>query len=588
MSNHPRHNRSGGRKTAARIALIYVVLGGLWILLSDRLLGMLITETEVLTRLQTYKGWFFILLTGAILYWLIGRYVGILRQHDMALQEIVKGVAPTVGGAFFHSLTRHLAAAVGADFALVGELTEGGKMVRTVAVHARGASADNFEYALAGTPCAKVLDGDLCSFQRNVQKLFPEDLLLQQMGVEGYLGMPLKDSTGKAIGLLAVLSSHPLRKEPGESLLRIFAARAAAELERKRGEEALATQFSQISAIFDSINALVYVADLNTHELLYLNRFGEALFGENWRGRRCFEVMQVGQTDVCGFCTNPAIVHNGVPQDAITWEFQNTRTRRWFQCIDKAIRWPDDRLVRLEVAIDISERKEMERLKDEMISAVSHEMRTPLTAILGYAEFLLENEVPPPELRSMLEILEKEAERLNSLIGNFLHLQRLQARRENYILRQVEVRELVDRAVETFRFASLRHRLEVDCPTKLPAVLGEAEALQQVLENLISNAIKYSPLGGAVRVGAVSQGNQVVLRVEDEGIGIAAEDVGHIFERFYRVDNSDRRLAGGTGLGLALAREIVAGHGGRIRVESTPGKGSTFYVVLPAAPGDRP
>jgi two-component system phosphate regulon sensor histidine kinase PhoR len=347
-------------------------------------------------------------------------------------------------------------------------------------------------------------------------------------------------------------------------------------------DKALHSQFSQLTTIFDSVNAIIYVADLSTHELLYLNRFGIDLFGNNWRGKRCYEVLQAGQADPCSFCTNEILVVGGEPQSPYVWEFQNTATGRWYQCIDRAIRWTDGRLVRMEIAFDISERKDMEQLKDEMVSAVSHEMRTPLTAMLGYTEFMLENEVPPEEQKGYLRTVYLETERLNELIGNFLDLQRLKLRPEPFNMAHLSVELLLREAATLFGANPQQHKLEIECPPDLPRVVGNDGQLHQVLVNLISNAIKYSPEGTTITLGAHRDGEKVVIWVRDVGMGIPAELLDKIFERFYRIDNTDRRMVGGAGLGLALVREIVTTHNGRIWVESAVGKGSTFYVELPA------
>ncbi|MCM2357393.1 MAG: ATP-binding protein [Geobacteraceae bacterium] len=237
------------------------------------------------------------------------------------------------------------------------------------------------------------------------------------------------------------------------------------------------------------------------------------------------------------------------------------------------------------VLSDITGRMELERLKDEMISAVSHEMRTPLTAILGFSDFMLENEVEPEQRKSYLSTIHLETERLNELIGNFLDLQRLKARQEPISYRELSLRPLLEEAAALFGTISPRHRITLDCPLDIPQVRGNAEQLRRLLSNLISNAVKYSPDGGEVLLGCRREDDSVTILVRDEGIGMPPEVLDKIFDRFYRVDNTASRRFTGTGLGLALVREIARIHGGRVRAESTVGKGSTFYVSLPALSG---
>jgi two-component system, OmpR family, phosphate regulon sensor histidine kinase PhoR len=373
---------------------------------------------------------------------------------------------------------------------------------------------------------------------------------------------------------------HAFQTAPG-----MMAALFLDVTERKRSAEALRTQFTQLATIFDALSALVYVAEMDTGNLLYLNRFGEALFGRDWQGKHCFEVFQEGRTDFCSFCSNDRLVRDGEPLPPYGWEFRNTRNGRWYRCSDRAIRWTDNRLVRLEVAIDITEQKAMEQMKDELVSAVSHEMRTPLTAMLGYTEFMLENEVSPERRQEYLKTIHHETERLNELIGNFLDLQRLKMRPEPPDFSSLVVEDLIKEAADLFGAAPHKRGVEVDCPPDLPQVIGNAAQLHQVLVNLLSNAVKYSPEGTTITLGAAQDDDGVVIWVRDEGIGIPAEAQENIFERFYRIDNTDRRMVGGAGLGLALVREIVTAHHGTVWVESSPGRGSTFYVRIPAVPG---
>ncbi|AMV71344.1 hypothetical protein JCM30471_31810 [Desulfuromonas carbonis] len=233
------------------------------------------------------------------------------------------------------------------------------------------------------------------------------------------------------------------------------------------------------------------------------------------------------------------------------------------------------------IARDITRQKQMERLKDEMISSVSHEMRTPLTAILGFLEFILEYAPPPEQQRDCLQTAYHEAQRLNDLVSNFLDLQRLKARLESCRMEPLAIAPLLAEASRQFPFTADKHPIEVVCPDDLPMVFGDAYRIGQILKNLLVNAIRFSPKGGRITLGATAGLEAVTVWVRDEGIGIPQEDLEQIFFRFYRVDDSDRRIPGGIGLGLALVRELVLAHQGRVWAESIPGEGSTFYFTLP-------
>jgi hypothetical protein len=275
------------------------------------------------------------------------------------------------------------------------------------------------------------------------------------------------------------------------------------------------------------------------------------------------------------------LVQDGRPLPSRIWECRNSEIGRWFHCMDRAITWTDGHLVRLEIAFDITETKEMEQMKDEVLSAVSHEMRTPLTAILGYAELLLAGGVPPGEEKRSIATIQQEAQRLHELVRNFIDLHRLKARREATTFQALAVLPLLEETAALFSGLSPRHRFTIDVPADLPQVRGNAGELRQVFNNLVSNAVKYSPQGGEIYIGAHREDGSTLILVRDEGIGIPAEAREKIFDQFFRVDNTDRRATGGTGVGLALVREIVRAHGGRVWVTANTGRGSTFHVRLP-------
>ncbi len=237
------------------------------------------------------------------------------------------------------------------------------------------------------------------------------------------------------------------------------------------------------------------------------------------------------------------------------------------------------------IVSDLTERKEMDRMKDEMLSVVGHEVRTPLAGMMGYAELMMDIDIPFEQRREFLSIIYNESERLAELFDNFLNLQSLKNEKSSFRYRPVNLAVVLAEAVDLFKGASKKHQLLLDCPSDLPAIQGEAEQLHRVFLNLISNAIKYSPDGGLVTVSARRADDAVMVQVEDQGIGISPAARERIFESFYRVDNRDNRRIGGTGLGLALVKETVKKHGGRVWVESQIGRGSTFFVSLPALPG---
>lgn len=362
------------------------------------------------------------------------------------------------------------------------------------------------------------------------------------------------------------------------TMLYIMIERHATTL--RQHNAALEAQFTQLTTIFDSLDTLVYVADMETHRLTYMNGYGAALFGSDWKGKVCHELLQ-GFSAPCPSCAAIKPVPGATTPPPHILECRNATTGRWYQCMERVISWTDDRPVMLVIAVDITKQKEVEQIKDEMISAVSHEMRTPLTAMLGFTEFLLANPVNEAELRSFLKTIHKETSRLNELIGNFLDLQRIKAQQMIYRFAAVEVQPLLHHAATLVNADHEARGVVVDSSADLPPVRGDEPRLRQVLENLITNAVKYSPSHSPITLSAKQNGAFVTIRVKDAGVGVPAEMQSRIFDRFFRVDNTDRRLVGGAGLGLALVKEIVTAHGGRVWVESAVGEGSAFYVSLP-------
>ncbi len=230
---------------------------------------------------------------------------------------------------------------------------------------------------------------------------------------------------------------------------------------------------------------------------------------------------------------------------------------------------------------DITDRKELERLKDELVSTVSHELRTPLTSMRGFVELLLEREFSPEDQRRFLTIVDTEMKRLGKLIDDFLDLQRLEAGKLDYHFERQSLRSLIEEAVRMFEHTSAQHRYELALPDGELAASVDGDRMRQTLRNLISNATKYSPDGGTVTIGAELRDAEVRVWVRDQGIGMDEATQKKLFTRFYRADSTATRRIGGTGLGLALVKEIIEAHGGRVGVSSKPGKGSEFWFALP-------
>jgi two-component system phosphate regulon sensor histidine kinase PhoR len=232
---------------------------------------------------------------------------------------------------------------------------------------------------------------------------------------------------------------------------------------------------------------------------------------------------------------------------------------------------------------DITELRRLEKVRKDFVANVSHELRTPITAIRGYAETLQSGALQDPNVApKMVEIIHRQSERLSELVEDLLELSRLESREVQLKLSDVSLAVAASRAAETVKpkAAGKDIQLELHVPQGLVA-RGDERAVEQVLLNLLDNAVKYTPSGGRVDVFGALEDGRCVVRVKDTGVGIEPRHLSRIFERFYRVDKGRSRDMGGTGLGLSIVKHLVGAMDGEVKVESQPNVGSVFAISLP-------
>lgn len=233
---------------------------------------------------------------------------------------------------------------------------------------------------------------------------------------------------------------------------------------------------------------------------------------------------------------------------------------------------------------DFSQIRRLELVRHDFISNISHELRTPLASLKALTETLKEGAIDDPSVaHHFLESMETEVDALVHMVSELLELTRIESGKVPLQLRPVSPEQLLAPAMERLQVQAERAGLELtlDCPPDLPDVLADPPRMEQVLVNLLHNAIKFTPSSGRITLSAHPQGEEVVFSVQDTGVGISADDLSRIFERFYKADKA--RSKGGTGLGLAIARHLVEAHGGRIWAKSVEGQGSAFSFTLPIA-----
>jgi two-component system phosphate regulon sensor histidine kinase PhoR len=232
---------------------------------------------------------------------------------------------------------------------------------------------------------------------------------------------------------------------------------------------------------------------------------------------------------------------------------------------------------------DITESKEIDRMKTDFLNMVSHELRTPLTPIQAYSEMMMRN-LDAEKIKSYAGIINKETLRLGALIGDLLDLSRINAGKGLSLSpEEVDFKELLNTVYSTFKSASAKHRISLTAPEKAEKITVDRNKIIQVMSNLLSNAVKYSPDGGDIHITMEDRNNRIYISVSDEGLGMPTDALPIIFEKFYRVDSPAVKKIGGTGIGLSIVKYIVELHDGGITVESEEGKGSKFTFFIPKA-----
>lgn len=229
---------------------------------------------------------------------------------------------------------------------------------------------------------------------------------------------------------------------------------------------------------------------------------------------------------------------------------------------------------------DITREHEIDQMKTELVSTVSHELRTPLSSVLGFTELLLSKKMEPERQKRYFETIHKEAQRLTTLINDFLDLQRMEHGKQLYNMSNVNLAEIATETVNNLP-ANDSHTMTIINETQNPFIFADYDKLVQVFTNLLSNAIKFSPEGGEVSITLSEEEENIIVSIQDEGIGIPEEQIPHMFEKFHRIDQGYSRSIGGTGLGLAICRQIIEKHKGKIWIDSREGEGTTIHFSLP-------
>ena len=349
--------------------------------------------------------------------------------------------------------------------------------------------------------------------------------------------------------------------------------------------QTITRQHHQLEAVFAGMVESVFAVD--SHEnVIRINQAAAELLGthqEDVPGRSILEV--ISNPDLREFIKRALVSSDPLEEEFIFKTDDNTQ--KSLQAHGVLLR--DDRrheIGALVVLNDVTRMRRLEEVRQDFVANVSHELKTPITSIKGYVETILDHTVDnPDDTRRFLEIVRKQADRLNAIVENLLMLSRLEKEDQGYeiLLMSSKIRDSLRAAIDicNAKAAANDIRVNLECSDTLKAEINPP-LLEQAVINLVVNGIKYSNKGSEILVNAEPKDNEIEIKVQDQGCGIAAEHLPRLFERFYRSDKARSRQLGGTGLGLAIVKHIVKLHHGNVTVESTPGQGSAFTIHLPS------
>lgn len=362
-------------------------------------------------------------------------------------------------------------------------------------------------------------------------------------------------------------------------------ARALGSMSRQlRGQlTTITTDRNQLTAILASMAEGLVAVDRN-ERIVHMNGVAGDLLGlraEEVRGRPIWEVTRIPEISeaLAETMEKAAAVERSIrlpgPADRI-FHLRSTPLREASGALSGAVLVIDD----------VSKLRRLETIRQDFVANVSHELKTPVTAIRGFVETLIDDpDLPPATRRRFLEKVQTQSERLSNLVTDLLSLSRLEAETGALELEPIDARDPALASLQALRASAELKRLDVQATVPETAlwVMADEEILRQAITNLLDNAIKYTPAGGRMWLRVLRKGDHAAIEVEDDGPGIDLRHQARVFERFYRVDKARSRQVGGTGLGLAIVKHVARAFGGTVTLDSTPGRGSLFRILLPCA-----
>ncbi len=351
----------------------------------------------------------------------------------------------------------------------------------------------------------------------------------------------------------------------------------------RTAETARSGQLSQLETTLGSLREGVLAVD-EKNGILLANKALAEIFPKTTLvlGQRVETVIQSS-----AFSAFLDDLRRGTAANRVELEFATDNGSTWVEATGAVIPAWDGSRARWVLCVlhEVTRQKRLESMRKEFVANVSHELRTPLSVIKGFVETLVDGhrEIPEGDRDRFLRTIQRHTDRLHLILEDLLTLSRLESRNPGLRLEATDLTRLLRELADDYRQRSAKsgHRIDLHLAAEVPPMAADGVRLRQVFDNLLDNALKYTPSQSFIAIRTALVGGEFEIRIADNGPGIPAKDLPHIFERFYRVDKGRSRETGGTGLGLSIVKHIVQLHGGRVWAESTPGQGTTIVLSLP-------
>jgi len=510
---------------------------------------------------------------------------------------------------FFHSLARFLAETLQMDYVCIDRLEGDLLAAETFAVYFDGKFEDNVSYTLKETPCGDVVGKAICCFPCGVRHLFKNDVVLQDMLAESYVGTTLFNSINQPIGLIAVIGRQPLKNTYfAETVLKLVAVRAAGELERINAEKALVKSEERYRSLLLNLEVGIVVHAPDTSIVMNSIRAAEilGLSDEQMKGKTAVDPawkfvnvdkmpMLLSDYPVNRIATSKKPIRNyvlGIFQpniNDITWVMVNgfPVTNQKGNITEIVISFSDITVQKKAELIINQQNEELKKLnadKNRFITILGHDLRSPFNSILGFSDLLLKNlhKYDIDKIEKLLKLIHQTAHRTFDLLEDLLLWTKSYSGKLTIEYQKIDFKEICTEIINNSKHQADTKAISINCfETEKIILSADINMLKTILRNLISNAIKFSNNNGQINIFTEKNQTEVTITVSDNGVGIEKDNIPKLWDFTHPISTSGTANEKGTGFGLLLCKEFVEKHGGKIWVESVVGKGSEFKFTLP-------